>query len=492
MWLEKTEGNALIRWITFCSGCGFALFGYDQGVFGGLLGNESFIRVFDNPDAILQGHITATFDLGCFITAMLTMWWGNKIGSRRNILFGCIILIVGAILQSAAYSVAQLILGRLIAGFGNGMITASIPVWQSETTPAGYRGRIMVLQLVVNQVGNVMSQWINYGMTFIAGSEASWRFPLAFQCFFAILVIIPIPWLPDSPRWLVIKDRNEEAYEIMRRLAGPQSEQETRESFQEIQQSVRHEMSLGKITVRSLFTNDSIQTTRRLILGAGTQLMQQWSGINAVLYYFPVVFASIGLSRNLSLILAACNAMNLMFSACVGALYIDTFGRKRLMALGAAGQSLCFVFVTVGLAMGGNQWDIVAISFIFGYITVFGLSWIAVPWMYPAEVNTQRMRIAGSGVATAANWINNYVVVLITPVGTANLGWRYYIIFAVLNAVFVPVVLMFYLETANLSLEEIDTRFEQKFSKVVDDDHHDIEKSSSKEAAAEHVSVCNV
>ncbi|KAI1451778.1 hexose carrier protein [Annulohypoxylon moriforme] len=494
MWLEKVEGNSLIGWITFCSGAGMALFGYDQGVFGGLLGNDSFNEVFDHPNALLQGHITATFDLGCFITAMLTMWWGNKLGSRRNILIGCVIIIVGAVLQAAAYSVPQLILGRLIAGFGNGMITSSIPVWQSETTPARYRGRIMILHMILNQVGNVMVQWINYGMTFIAGSSASWRFPLAFQCFFAILVIIPTPWLPDSPRWLVIKDRDEEAYEITRRLAGSEaeSEEQTREAFQEIQQSVYHEMAMGKINIRSLLTNDSIQTTRRIILGAGSQFMQQFGGINTILYYFPVVFASLGLSRNLSLILAGCNAVNLLLSTCVGTLYIDSFGRKRLMAWGAAGQSLCFVLVTVGLAIGGTQWSIVAVSFIFGFITVFGLSWIAVPWMYPAEVNTQRMRIAGAGIATATNWISNYIVVLITPIGTANLGWRFYIIFATLNAVFVPIVLAFYLETANLTLEEIDIRFEQKFSKTIDDVHPDTEKSNSDEAAAEHVSICNV
>lgn len=161
------------------------------------------------------------------------------------------------------------------------------------------------------------------------------------------------------------------------------------------------------------------------------------------------------------------------------------------MALGAAGQSFCLVLVAVGLAIGGYQWNIVAVSFIFSFITVFGLSWIAVPWMYPAEVNTQRMRIAGSGVATATNWISNYVVVLVTPIGTANLGWGFYIIFATFNAIFVPVILIFYLETANLSLEEIDTRFESKFSKSVDDIRPEIEKSNSEEATVEHASVRN-
>lgn len=132
----------------------------------------------------------------------------------------------------------------------------------------------------------------------------------------------------------------------------------------------------------------------------------------------------------------------------------------RLLVWGAVAPSLCCALVAIGLALGAKQWECVAVTFVFGCMMAFGLSWIAVPWMFPAEINTHRMRIAGSGIATATNWITNYAVVLITPIGVANIAWRYYILYAALNAAFVPVVQFFYVETARKSLEDIDHLFE--------------------------------
>lgn len=488
MFLNNLQGTALMGMITFTSGAGFALFGYDQGVFGALLGNADFIKTFDNPDPTVQGQITATYDLGCFFGAIFAMWWGDRVGRRPIIVWGCAILVLGAIMQTAAYQLPVMIIGRFIAGLGNGMNTAAIPVWLSETADARHRGRFMVLQLGLNQVGNVMAQWLNYGMSFIATNPVSWRFPLAFQCFFAGLTVLFLPWLPDSPRWLAMKGRNEEAYAVLKRLGGSnRPEEHTQELFNVMLENLRHELDAPRFDLRSLIKNDNLQTTRRMLLGAGTQFMQQFGGINVVNYYLPVVFASLGLSRNLSLILGACNAMNLMISTCFGALYIESFGRKRMMLWGAAVQALCFALVSTGLGINTKQWQPVAVAFIFGYYTTFGLSWIAVPWLYPAEVNTQRMRISGAGVATATNWICNYVVVLVTPVGINNIGWKYYLVYAVLNAAFVIVVQVFYVETAGLALEEIDELFEKQA--II----HGLpaeEEGSEKDVQAMHVANC--
>jgi hypothetical protein len=248
----------------------------------------------------------------------------------------------------------------------------------------------------------------------------------------------------------------------LKRLGGPnRPEEETKELYDLMVNNLRHEAEMPKFRFKSLFKNDRLQTTRRMLLGAGTQFMQQFGGINIINYYLPVVFASLGVNRNLSLILGACNAINLLCSTFVGALYIESLGRKKMMVYGAAVQALCFALVSTGLAINTKQWQAVAVAFIFGYYTTFGLSWIAVPWLYPAEVNTQQMRIAGAGIATATNWISNYVVVLVTPVGISNIQWRYYLIYAVLNATFVVVVQLFYVETAKLSLEGIDNLFER-------------------------------
>jgi MFS family permease len=154
---QNAQGKWLQYRITAACGAGFLLFGYDQGVFGGLLDNEPFLETFGNPSVTVQGQIVATYDIGCIIGTLVSMFAGDKLGRRRSILIGCHILIVGAILQTASYSLAQMIVGRVVAGVGNGMNTIAIPIWQSETARAEDRGKLIVAQLVTNIFGIVIT-----------------------------------------------------------------------------------------------------------------------------------------------------------------------------------------------------------------------------------------------------------------------------------------------------------------------------------------------
>lgn len=467
MHFNNLRGNWLSAALVFATGSAFLLFGYDQGVLGGLIENKSFERTFNYPNATVIGHITATYDLGCFAGAILCMMYGDRVGRRLSIGLGCTTLTIGAILQTASYNVPQMIVGRFVAGLGNGANTTAVPVWQAEVFPPELRGRMMVLQLVLNQLGNVTAQWLNFGLGYIGNKDVSWRFPLAFQIFYALATVSLMPWCPDSPRWLIQRGRTTEARAVLARLRDKdQDDPEIVTLHESAVHSVDHEMEVSRPKWSALLRNDDLQTARRVFLGAGTQFMQQWGGINVINYYLPVVFGSLNVSRRMSLILSACNAINLMFSACVGIVVIESVGRKRLMELGAIGQGVCFALVAGGLSANQDKWSIVAISFVFVFFTVFGLSWISIPWMYPAEVNTQQWRNRGAGIATATNWICNYAVVLVTPVGTDSIGWRFYIIFAVLNISFVPIVWLFYEETARRSLEDIDLCFEQKYAKA--------------------------
>ena len=360
-----------------------------------------------------------------------------------------------------------MLVGRFIAGLGNGLNTTAIPVWQSEMSKPQHRGRLAVLHLALNQLGNVTAQWLNFGLGYIGHQPVSWKFPLAFQIFYALVTMVLLPWLPDSPRWLIQKGHYEQAKAVTARLHTKDiHDPELLALHEATVQIVQHEVELSKVSWRSLLRSDSLQTRRRVLLGMGAQLMQQWGGINAINYYLPVVFASLQVSRQMSLILSACNAINLMVFTTIAITIIDKIGRKRLMLWGAVGQCTCFALLTAGLAVGGSKWSAVAIAFVFAFYTVFGLSWIAIPWMYAAEVNTQPWRNRGAGLATATNWICNYAVVLATPIGIENIDWRYYIIYVVLNFAFVPVVSLWYVETAGLSLEEIDTIFERQLSSV--------------------------
>ena len=465
MVFSNLRGPLLNAAITVASGAGFLLFGYDQGVFGGILTNNNFLELFDHPSPTVQGQIVATYDIGCIFGCILSMFIGDVLGRRRSILIGCSILIVGAVIQTSANGTAQMIVGRIVAGLGNGLNTTAIPIWQVETAKPSHRGALIVFQLVTNIFGISLTNWMNYGFSYLPNSEVSWRFPLAFQIFFAFLTMFLVLFLPESPRWLILKDRMEEATAITGRLwAKPANDPEVLAEVQMLAENVAHEVAEQRVPVREIFHSGKQQTLRRILLGMGTQFMQQIGGTNVVATYLPVVLTrSFSMSKRLSLILSATVSIWLMIWGAICALFIDNVGRKKLMTYGAFFESICFAMVAAGLAVGSKAMLIVAVVFIYLYYTFYGLSFLSIPFMYPAEINSQRMRNIGTSLSTMTNWCLCYVVVCVTPPGIANLGWRYYLIYAITNMCFVPLVHFFYVETAQLSLEEIDRVFEIKY-----------------------------
>lgn len=312
-------------------------------------------------------------------------------------------------------------------------------------------------------------QWMNFGFTFIPHSPISWRFPLAFQCFFALVTIALVLVTPESPRWLVMKHRVGEAQEILARLlARATNDPDVVAEIQSLIATVNHEAEVQQsIPLKEIFSRDSKQQTlRRILLGAGTPFFQQVGGTNVIAYYLPIVLTrSVGLSNRMALILSACDSISLMFWGAMAALLIDRVGRKRLMLMGAAASSICFALVAVGLRYGGPHnkgMSILAVVFIFMYYVFYGMSLLSIPYIYPAEINSQKMRNIGTSFATTVNWVFVYVVVVVTPTAIANIQWKYYMLYAIFNFCFLPVIWWYYIETANLSLEQVDRLFEIK------------------------------
>ncbi|KAJ4371271.1 hypothetical protein N0V83_004488 [Neocucurbitaria cava] len=364
-----------------------------------------------------------------------------------------------------------MIIGRIVAGLGNGMNTIAIPIWQSETAKAHHRGKLIVFQLVTNIFGIVITNWMNYGFTYITHSPISWRFPLAFQCFFALITMAMVTIAPESPRWLVMRNRVEEAQSILARLERkPINDPAVVEEVRYLVAIVDHEAEVqNSVSFKEVFSNGEQMTFRRILLGAGTPFFQQMGGVNVIAYYLPVVLVrSFGMTDRMALILSACDSMSLMFWGAMAAFLIDRIGRKRLMVWGVAASGVCFALVAVGLRYGGPDsnnkgMSIFAVVMIFMYYVFYGMSMLSIPYMYPAEINSQRMRNIGTSIATAVNWTFVYVVVVITPTAIDNIGWKYYMIYAIFNVAFVPIILRWYVETANLSLEQVDRLFQIKY-----------------------------
>lgn len=191
---------------------------------------------------------------------------------------------IGAVIQISAYSVGQMITGRIIGGIGNGLNTATAPVWQTETSQMKWRGKLVVIELITNIFGFMISNWITYGFSFLGGAIA-WRFPLAFQLIFIIILFATVPWLPESPRWLIAHGYEDEAFSILADLEDKdENDPFILAQHREIVFTVQYERENSPRWIDLLRGKTGGKagtcTIRRLLLGAGTQFMQQFAGIS--------------------------------------------------------------------------------------------------------------------------------------------------------------------------------------------------------------------
>ncbi|KAL4729736.1 hypothetical protein ACLX1H_004160 [Fusarium chlamydosporum] len=277
------RGGWLTFWITVACATDMTLFGYDQGVFSGVVVTQDFLKLHNlvGPTKTnLLATVTAIYDIGCFVGAVIAFTVGETLGRKKAILLGTVIMSLGTVIKVSSYSLPQMIVGRIVLGIGNGINTATAPIWQTETAQAKWRGKLVILEMAMNIAGFCLVNWINYGLSFVEGSVA-WRFPLAFQFVFIFILFATVPWLPESPRWLIAHGRIEEATEILACIEDkPTTSPTVTAQLCEIQYSVDYERShtikWKDILLRRNKDTSDTKTLRRLLLGANTQAMQQF------------------------------------------------------------------------------------------------------------------------------------------------------------------------------------------------------------------------
>ncbi|RSL42450.1 hypothetical protein CEP54_015477 [Fusarium duplospermum] len=487
--VAELRGRALVTVILLTSGVDFLLFGYDQGLFGGILAGTRFQDMLGNPNSTMSGLVTAIYDVGCAFGAVSAFLFGERIGRKRSIIYANIIVIIGAIIQAASYSYAQMFVARIIAGIGIGLSTVAVPILQSETLPAHNRGSLLVVQSALIVVGISIASWVCLG-TLYAESSMQWRFPIACQILFSFIVLVLCLWLPESPRWMAKTGNTEEARNLISRILDkPLDSEEVESQLSEILKFLALEEEAGEAAWHEIFRNNTkSRNLQRVLLGMGPYLMNQWSGINSLSYYLGYILQTfLGYSQVVSLVLAGVAFTQCAIFSTPPYFFIDKIGRRNTIMLSSGACAVCLFIISGSLQHQRSADAAAAVAFIFLYLDCYVLGFLPVSWSYSAEIQPLRVRNKATAIGVFSHWISNFVVVMVTPIGINNIGGNFFWIWAIICALFVPVAYVFGVETSGRTLEEVDQMFfdEPRIMMGLNPNHRKVIRASPGREAAQ-------
>ncbi|KAI2604083.1 general substrate transporter [Hypoxylon fragiforme] len=478
---------------------GGILYGYNQGMFSGVLAMPAFkahmgeYDPFDDAaDQTKKGWLTAILELGAWVGTLLSGFIAEAISRKYAVLVSVTVFIIGVVIQATAQTGGHDVIlgGRFVTGMGVGALATIVPIYNSEVAPPEIRGALVALQQLAITFGIMVSFWIDYGTNYIGGvtlgtqTDAAWLVPTCLQLFPAAVLFVGMIFMPFSPRWLVHHDREDEARKILASLRGLSPDHELVElEFLEIKAQSRFE----KRTVAELFPNLSEQTAwntfklqfvaikslfqtkamfKRVIVATVTMFFDQWTGINAILYYSPTIFKQLGMDDNVTSLLATGVVGIVMFLATIPAvLYIDRVGRKPILIIGALGMATCHIIIAVIVAKNASQWATqqaagwAAVAMVWLFVIHFGYSWGPCAWIIVAEIWPLSTRPYGTSLGASSNWMNNFIVGQVTPTMLNKIGYGTYILFGLLTFMGAGFVWWFVPETKRLTLEEMDVIF---------------------------------
>ncbi|CRG91958.1 Facilitated trehalose transporter Tret1 [Talaromyces islandicus] len=442
---------------------GSLIYGYDSGIISTTLGQSSFPSYFHKPSDNLIGAIVSTYSGGQGIGNLLGGWLGDSLGRKKTIWLASTLALIGAILQTAAVNIVMFLVGRILAGFAIGLVYAVSSIYNAEIAPPKIRGVIVGLQTQLISLGYALANWVGVFGSFAAGN-AAWRIPLGIQCVPALILILGLFWLPESPRWLIQKEKYDQARVVLERLHSEIGDADTgfyHREFEQIKQQIDFER---EVTIKSwwvLFTKAS--NRRRLLLGIGLQVFLQTTGVNVVNYYQTTLFSDVGITgRNVLWVSAGYGMMGPIGNAiCLS--YIDKVGRKLPLAWTSVAlvidMTLIMVFSKYFPGSSNRIGQGFTIAWIFSFSFIFSLGYNAIQLVYIAEIFPTALRSRATAICAFMGTGVGLLFNQLSPKAFARIGWKYYAIFVACDIVAAFCFFMFYPETQGKTLEEIAELF---------------------------------
>ncbi|KAK0309222.1 hypothetical protein LTR01_004329 [Friedmanniomyces endolithicus] len=478
------------RYVVLCASfaaLGGLLFGYDQGVVSVILVEPQFLQRFGRiaggaPHAgFWKGLLTAAIELGALGGAINMGWIADRYSRKYAIVVAVGVFVVGSALQAGAVDYRMLLTARFVGGLGIGGLSMVAPLYIAEISPPEIRGALLVLEEFSIVTGIVIAFWITYGTQFIA-SEWAWRLPFLLQIVPGLVLGVGIVFLPFSPRWLASRGRDRESLHSIAKLRMlPVTDKRVQQEWYEIRAEValqneitaeRHpslqagsRSSRIKLDLAAWLDCFKPGCWRRTHVGMGIMFFQQFVGINALIYYSPTLFETMGLDHSMQLIMSGVLNIMQLVGVTTSIWTMDYLGRRPLLLCGSA--AMCASHVVIAGLVGkysdnwpahrGEGWT--AVAFLFVYMLSFGASWGPVPWALPSEIFPSSLRAKGVAISTSMNWGSNFVIGLITPPLVESTGYGAYIFFAAFCLQSLLWTWAFVPETKGRTLEQMDHVF---------------------------------
>jgi len=417
----STINRTYVFGITLVATLGGLLFGYDTAVISGSVGSleRFFIEPFGLSETVANtrlGFVVSSALIGCVIGGMTGGVISLKLGRKKGLMLAALLFIISALgsampelfirpIGRADHTFIYIfVIYRLIGGIGVGLASMYAPMYIAELAPADIRGKLVSWNQFAIIFGMLIVYFVNYFIA-LQGDEAwlnqvGWRWMFASELIPATIFFILLIFVPESPRWLILKGRVDEAFRILKKLGGENSaKQEIIEIEKTVQQRSGKLFSFGYAII---------------IIGVLLSVFQQFVGINVVLYYAPEIFKSMGSGKDLSLLQTIIvGSVNLIFTV-LAIFTVDKYGRKPLLFTGALVMALAMT--GLGLTFYFHSMGLLSLIFMLLYTAGFAFSWGPVVWVMLSEIFPNKIRGKAMAVAVAAQWIANYLISSTFPI----------------------------------------------------------------------------
>ncbi|KAJ7126820.1 general substrate transporter [Mycena epipterygia] len=460
---------------------GSVFFGYDIGIIGGVIALPAFKAYFGinamsaSAKAALSGNIVSILQGGCFFGALGVGYFSSRWGRKPCMVAAGLIYIVGSVIQAvvglgtnARTALSVLYFARFFAGLGVGMVSALVPAYVAESTPRAIRGRCTGMIQLANNVGIMISFWVNYSASKnMAPTNLQWRMPFAVQVIPGVLFVLLVPFQPESPRFLVERGEYERAAQSLAFVARTSPDDPAvRATVAEITADFA-----GRARLSVLQQITGMGASRAIALRCAipslVMLGQQLSGTNAVNYFSPQIFAELGISGTTSGLLATgvYGVVKVISVALVLAFAVEGLGRKKCLIIGGLGQGAMMLWLGgyTGLHPASSvvPASYVSIIAVYLYAVFYCIGWGPLPWVVAGEVAPNHLRTGAMSIAVGVQWLFSFTISKLTPIMLNEIKYGTFLLFGFCCLFMALWAWLCLPETTGYALEDIGLLFEK-------------------------------